>query len=87
MVRSPTLPRNISSCSTSTLNVVLVTLQNVTLSPLTKLPARFFFTPRYLLGSSVSSLRRILLTDKSVASHTVIEEAGMQERAVMSNRR
>jgi hypothetical protein len=37
-----------SCCSTSTLNVVLVTLQNVALSPLTNLLARFFFTPRYL---------------------------------------
>ena len=55
IVLSPCLPRNISSCSTSTLNVVLVTLQNVELSPLTNLLARFFFTPRYLQRKRFSS--------------------------------
>ena len=54
IVLSPCLPRKMSCCSTSTLNVVLVTLQNVTLSPLTNLAARSFFTPRYLRGSGVS---------------------------------
>ncbi len=55
IVLSPCLPRNMSCCSTSTLNVVLVTLQNVALSPLTNLLARFFFTPRYLQRKRFSS--------------------------------